>query len=168
MRRGATVQYFMISYATLRRTATAACLFLAAVFAYSPTGRAADDLTRHASAPTRTALADQAVGKRERLEFGTDEFKGWLRNDGEWFVEGDVRHLGLLCADYEMGLRFGAGSPGCANVEWLSEVRYATRRKQCNGATVKHSGSDTEPALSAQFAKITCAERVIRCTGNCK
>lgn len=157
-----------MTYTTLCRAATLACLLLVAVFAYPPASRADEDFTRHASAPTRTALADQAVGKRERLEFGGDEFKGWLRKDGEWFVEGDVRHFGLLCADYEMGLRFGAGSPGCANVEWLSEVRYATRRKQCNGATVRHSGSDTEPALADQFAKITCAERVIRCTGNCK
>lgn len=157
-----------MSDASLRRTATIACLFMAAVSACLPTARAADESTRHASAPTRTALADAAVGKRERLEFGSDEFKGWLRKDGEWFVEGDVRHFGLICADYEMGLRFGAGSPGCANVEWLSEVRYASRRKQCNGATVRHSGSDTEPQLAEQFAKITCAERVIRCTGNCK
>ena len=152
----------------LRRAAIVGSLLLGAAIALPAFGQSTEPWTRHASAPTRISLADAAAGKRTRLEFGSDEFKGWLRNNGEWYVEGDVTHMGLVCADYEMGLRFGTGSPGCSNVEWLSEVRYATRRKQCNSATVKHTGGDSEPQLAGLFGKITCAERVIRCTGNCK
>jgi hypothetical protein len=152
----------------LQRVALTGCVLLASLLAGQQSGHAADEYTRRASAPTQPSLGDMATGKRDRLEFGSTDFKGWVRKDGEWYIEGDVNHLGLVCADYEMGVRFGAGAPGCGNVEWLSEVRYATRRKQCNGATVKHTGGATEPELAGLFGKITCAERVIRCSGNCK
>jgi len=139
-----------------------------AAFAVPSQGVAADEYTRRAVATTQLSVTDLAAGKRDRLEFGIGEFKGWLDRRGEWYVEGDVSHVGLLCAEYETGLRFGKGSPGCTNIEWLSEVHYGSRRTQCNGATVRHAAWHNEPALEGQFDRITCAERVIRCTGNCK
>jgi len=33
---------------------------------------------------------------------------------------------------------------------------------------VCHFGGDKQPELARDFARITCAERVIRCSGNCK
>jgi len=146
----------------------AAALLLVVALALDARSAAADELTRRASAPTRPSLADLASGKRDRLEFGGDEFKGWADRSGDWHVEGDVAHVGLLCADYQMGLRFGKGSPGCTNVKWLGEVLYGSRRTQCNGATVKHSAWQNDPGLGSYFGEITCAERVVRCTGNCK
>lgn len=148
--------------------ALAGGLLLAAVLWIQSHEAAADEATRHASAPTRPSLADLASGKRDRLEFGGDEFKGWVDRSGDWHVEGEVAHVGLLCADYQMGLRFGKGSPGCTNVRWLGEVLYGSRRTQCNGATVKHSAWQNDPGLGGYFDEISCAEQVIRCTGNCK
>jgi hypothetical protein len=148
--------------------ALAGAMLLAAAFVFQASGVAADEYTRRATAATRVSVSDLAAGRRDRLEFDSGEFKGWLDRKGEWYVEGDVSHVGLLCGVYETGLRFGKGDPGCTNVDWLSEVHYGSRRTQCNGATVKHAAWHNEPALEAQFEKITCAERVIRCTGNCK
>jgi len=148
--------------------ALAGSTLLAAAFAFPSSGIAEDEYTRRATAATQVSVTDLAAGKRDRLEFGAGEFKGWLDRRGEWHVEGDVTHVGLLCGVYETGLRFGRGNPGCTNVQWLSEVHYGSRRTQCNGATVKHAAWHNEPALEGQFERITCAERVIRCTGNCK
>jgi hypothetical protein len=53
-------------------------------------------------------------------------------------------------------------------VKWLGEVLYGSRRTQCNGATVRHSAWQNDPQLGGYFDEITCADRVIRCTGNCK
>lgn len=147
---------------------TVATLLLSATVALHAGRVSADELTRHATAQTRPSLADLASGKRNRLEFTDEEFKGWVDRTGEWHVEGDVAHVGLLCGDYQTGLRFGQGSPGCTNVRWLGEILYGSRRTQCNGATVKHSAWQNDPELGSYFDQITCAERVIRCTGNCK
>jgi len=148
--------------------AKAVTMLLLTVLALNSRGAAADESTRHAAAPTRPSLVDLASGRRDRLEFGGNEFKGWVDRSGDWHVEGDVAHVGLLCADYQMGLRFGKGSPGCTNVKWLGEVLYGSRRTQCNGATVKHSAWQNDPGLGGYFDEISCAEQVIRCTGNCK
>lgn len=163
----AEIQSVMKITRLLSRFAIAGGL-IAALIGFHSAGIAADESIRRDVSPTRASLSDIATGKKDRVEFGTSEFKGWLRANGEWYVEGEVPHLGLLCADYEMGLRFGAGAPGCGNVTWLSEEHYATRRKQCNGASVKHTGGATEPELAAIFGKITCVERIVRCSGNCK
>jgi hypothetical protein len=90
-----------------------------------------------------------------------------LSPKGEWTVEARVRHNGLLCADYSVGMRFGIGRPGCSNVAWLTDVTYVTNQRQCNNATVDHSGGDVQPQLADSFTQITCAERVTRCTGLC-
>ena len=79
-----------------------------------------------------------------------------------------MTHRGLLCGEYSVGMRFGIGRPGCSNVAWLTDVTYATARRQCNNATLYHAGGDVQPELAGSFAQITCAERVIRCTGVCK
>ena len=72
------------------------------------------------------------------------------------------------CVLSPLGLRFGVGSPGCLNVEWITEPRLVTTEVQCNDARIEHRGGDTDPALGKRLARITCGERVVRCTGNCK
>ncbi len=153
------------------RRGLARCLMLALGFAILMPGQvqAADETLRRASAPTQWSISDLAVGKRDRLEFSDGDFKGWVRRDGEIFIESEVAHSGLFCAEYQVGVRIGAGSPGCANVRWLSEVVYATRRTQCNNSGLRHSGGATDASLTGAFDKITCVERVVRCSGSaCK
>jgi hypothetical protein len=125
---------------------------------------------RRANAPAVPAIAVTASGKTDRLEFdfGRNRGKGWVARKGELYVETWVQHRGLLCATYEVGVRFGHGDPGCANVQWLGPARYVTSRVQCNNAIVEHVGVDTEFQLRADFDQITCAQRMIRCvSGSC-
>jgi len=104
--------------------------------------------------------------QRKNFRFG--EFTGWLKRDGTWHIEGPVRHNGLLCGTYEVGVRFGIGEQECTNVQWISDVTYVTSNEQCNGAERPHSGTEIDDSLVGQFDAINCAERVIRCTGTCK
>ena len=101
------------------------------------------------------------------FDFRAGESSAWLNADGDFHVHGWVAHRGLLCANYRMGMRFGIGAPGCLNVEWMSDPVYVTSQYQCNGAHVEHEGGDDAPEIGAQIEKITCAERVIRCSGSC-
>jgi hypothetical protein len=109
------------------------------------------------------------AGKPDRLNFNFDnQVTAWLLPNGEWHVQGYVSHLGLLCGTYQVGLRFGAGNPGCSEVEWLTEPSYVTRELQCNNGRVIHSGGDQQPVLAEKYTRISCAERLILCSGNCK
>ena len=106
-------------------------------------------------------------GKPQKLDFNFDSLKGWLRNKGGFHIEGYVGNQGFICSTYEVGMRFGIGDAQCKNVNWVNDVAYMTRRRQCNNATVGHVASDYNPDLVNSFSKINCAERVIRCTGPC-
>jgi hypothetical protein len=106
--------------------------------------------------------------KLQRKDFRFGGFNGWLKREGEWHIEGPVRHRGLLCGNYEVGMRFGVGQPDCTDVRWVSEVRYVTAQSQCNEAEMQHTGNEVDPTLAEHFDAITCAERVVRCSGNCK
>ena len=117
--------------------------------------------------PTYSLDAKPHVNRLD-FDFRAGESTAWLNSDGDFHLRGWVLHRGLLCATYRMGMRFGIGAPGCLNVEWISDPVYVTSQFQCNGARVAHDGGDTAPAMGAQIAKITCAERVIRCSGSCK
>jgi len=128
---------------------------------------AADDSLRRAQAPGRVASMQGTAGPA-RIDFLFGDSRVSLGSDGAWTVSRDVSHHGLLCATYELGVRFGAGESGCNKVEWLGSVRYVTAQQQCNNATLYHSGGDQQPELAREFSRITCAEQVIRCSGNCK
>ena len=131
----------------------------------------ADDTQAEVQGQTAIARASSmtaATGKPERLEFDFGGVKLSLREKGNWHIEGPVPHQGLLCATRELGVRFGIGSPGCTNVHWLSEIDYGTNEKQCNNATAWHNGGGFLPALEQDYTRITCAERVVQCSGNCK
>jgi len=123
---------------------------------------------------SRSTASAQAVGsasvvlKPTQLNFSFSRAKVSLTPKGEWNVEASVSHRGLLCGEYAVGVRFGIGKPGCTKVVWLTEVDYVTSQRQCNNARLDHSGGDVQPRLADSFAEISCAERVIRCTGVCK
>ena len=95
------------------------------------------------------------------------DLQAWLNADGDWLIEGKVRHNGLQCATYEVGIRFGAGDPGCTNVQWLMNTEYVTQIEQCNNSTVQHSGGAREHFIKNDYVRVSCAERFIRCRGNC-
>lgn len=122
------------------------------------------------SAPTQPTYSLDGRQTLARLDFDfrEGESRAWLNQDGDLQVRGWIKHRGLLCATYRMGVRFGSGAPACQNVTWLTEPIYLTAQLQCNGARVSHLGSDNVPELAAQLDRITCAERVIHCTGNCR
>ena len=130
----------------------------------------ADDwkVTSRSAIPVQRELGFTTDPKAARLDFRAFDFSGYLLGDGTWQVSSPVTHRGLLCATYEVGVRFGVGSPGCTDVSWLSEPIYVGRQRQCNESTVDHVGGDTSPRLGYQLPYITCVERVVRCTGNCK
>ncbi len=106
--------------------------------------------------------------KLQRKDFRFGGYTAWLKRGGEWHIEGSVRHRGLLCGTYEVGMRFGIGKPDCTDVKWVSGDSYVTSQYQCNDAEMPHAGTNIDAALADQFDAITCAERVVRCSGNCK
>lgn len=128
----------------------------------------ADDRTSRVTSIARPSALFTPEGKPERLDFDFGNIKGWIRQKGGWYVEGPVSHEGLRCATYEIGMRFGVGKPGCTDVSWISKIEYGTREKHCNGARRHHQGGGFLPELAKDFARISCSERVIRCTGSCK
>jgi hypothetical protein len=122
------------------------------------------------SARAQITYSLDARPKPERLDFDfrAGDSHAWINDDGDFQVSGWIKHTGLLCATYRMGVRFGVGSPGCLNVEWISEPMFVTTESQCNDARVEHTGGDTNAGLGKRLATITCGERVVRCGGNCK
>ena len=144
---------------------TAAFFIILGVLSSPPAG--ADEVRKLATEPRRTS---EIGGARSlaRLDFSFGDIRAWLLQDGNWHIEGDVRHLGAFCGRYELGIQFGIGSPGCSNVEWMGTPVYVTSRTQCNNAVLRHSGGDIDYAAAEAFDRINCAQRLIRCSGNCK
>ncbi len=122
------------------------------------------------TAPARPTYSLDATPKINRLDFDfrTGESTAWLIGNGDFHLHGWIKHRGLLCATYRMGMRFGVGAPGCLNVEWMTDPVYVTSQYQCNSARVEHDGGDTLPETGELIGKITCAERIVRCSGSCR
>lgn len=148
----------------MQRFISTVFFLVALVLAGSAVG--ADEVRKLATEARRTS--DVGGTQSARLDFFYGDVRAWLRQDGNWHIEGDVRHSGALCGVYELGIQFGAGSPGCANVEWLTPPAYATKRRHCNSALLHHAGGDIDVAAAEAFERINCAQRLIRCSGNCK
>jgi hypothetical protein len=147
-----------------------AMLSLAVLMAVSFTAIASDPDVRGAS---RTAIARQAAewnsdGQPVKLDFDFGDFKAWARRDGSWNAEGTVQHRGLLCGTYTLLLRVGHGNPGCVDVQWFREPVSVASVQRCNNAPGMLSGGNLEFRDAARFDEITCAERIITCSGNCK
>ena len=122
------------------------------------------------SAPAQITYSLDARPKPERLDFDFRAWDSyaWINDHGDFQLSGWIKHTGLLCANYRMGVRFGVGSPGCLNVEWITEPLFVTNELQCNDARIQHTGGDSDAVLGKRIATITCGERVVRCSGICK
>ncbi len=103
-----------------------------------------------------------------RLDFFYGDVRAWLLQDGNWHIEGSIQHRGARCGTYELGIQFGIGNPGCANVEWIGGPIYVTKRRQCNSALMIHVGGDQDQGAADAFDQINCAQRLINCSGKCK
>lgn len=110
-----------------------------------------------------------AIGKTpEQINFVFNDIKAWLNTEGDWYIQGYINHNKLLCAHYDLGIRFGTGNPGCTNVQWISEEEYVSHLRQCNQARMGHGGGNRSGLLKNNYSKITCAERIVKCKGKCK
>jgi hypothetical protein len=127
----------------------------------------ADDVRKLATEPRRGSNIGGAQSLA-RLDFYFNNVRAWLLQDGNWHIEGSIQHRGAFCGTYELGIQFGIGSPGCANVEWIGAPIYVTKRRQCNSALMTHSGGDQDQSAADAFDQISCAQRLIKCSGNCK
>ncbi len=132
-----------------------------AVFAEPPTDRAE-------TATIKPGSSWSPPGDDKSVAFAFSDGEVTLQSNGEWSAKGWIRHAGILCGRYSIGVQFGIGSPGCINVEWKNNPQFSVPKSQCNNAVLKHLVYEKAPELKKSFEKITCARRVVRCTGNCK
>ena len=113
--------------------------------------------------PAEQGDADQPP----RVSFQQQGIRGWLDRTGAWHIRREVAHNRLRCATYETGIRAGTGNPGCSDVEWLSDVGYATRMRHCNSATRLHEGDGRFDSSGDRLEGVTCVRVVVRCQGAC-
>lgn len=118
------------------------------------------------SAVARKSI-DFGSGALQKLDFRFDRTTAWLRENGEFGLEAEIKHNGLLCGDYEVGIRFGIGVPQCTNVSWITEPYYISNKKQCNNAWMIHAGGGVVSITPDDFRQVTCAQLLIKCTGKC-
>ena len=138
----------------------------AALFALLSVQRVGADEIRNLSTESRS-ISDLGGLQEAREEFDFGDTKAWLREDGYWQIEGVISHNSGFCGTYELGIQFGSGDPGCSNAEWLSTPIFVTQHRQCNGASKLHKGGNISLLAQERFKTITCAQRVIRCSGKC-
>jgi hypothetical protein len=129
---------------------------------------AKDTVEKKYSAVAQRSVDFGVGASPQKINFKFDGGSAWLRENGTFQVEAEVKHESLLCGTYEIGIRFGIGSPACTNVSWLSKTRFISKRKQCNHAWMVHQGTDTETGIVDDMDIISCAQLVVKCTGKCK
>ena len=113
--------------------------------------------------PSEQAEPDQPA----RITFRKQGMSGWLDQTGEWQLRREVTHNRLRCGIYETGIQLGRGSPACTAVEWLTDVRYATKLRHCNSATRLHEGGGRFSRPGNALEGVTCVRVVVRCEGTC-
>jgi len=118
---------------------------------------------RQADRPLMPATDGSAAGI-----FDVGFARGALDSDGDWRVRGEITHSRLRCGRYQLGVRFGAGDASCANVDWRTELLTSPERRQCNSATLVHTGGGTLDLSTDTIASLNCARVVVRCTGACR
>jgi hypothetical protein len=102
-----------------------------------------------------------------RRAFDQRDIEGSFTESGAWSIKGVAEHNRLRCGIYEMGLQIGTGAPACTAVKWLNDIQYRTRERQCNSASLLHSGGGNMSLSREQLASATCVRIVTRCSGTC-
>lgn len=127
----------------------------------------ADELKKISAPAKKPALV--LPNDPKQLDFLFDkssDMKAWVRENGDLFIEGFIRHNHFRCGTYQLGIQFGKGD-GCANVQWYSDPVYVSHKRQCNQAVLHHNGYQNDPNVVAKFDEITCAQLFIKCEGVC-
>ena len=141
-------------------------------------GCASDEAARSDASPdapriiqeTRLPLQTERAGARpaeRRWTFASQSIQGSLDGSGAWSLRAEVEHPRLRCATYEAGIRVGRGDASCDNVEWLTAPQFGPERRQCNQATVVHTGSGTFELPQSAVGSVNCVGVVLRCSGAC-
>lgn len=102
-----------------------------------------------------------------RRSFDQRDNEGWISDDGRWSIKRVVEHTRFRCGTYEVGIQLGRGVSNCAQPEWFNEPQYGTRERQCNSASLIHTGGATLPVSREQVAAANCVRVVVRCSGTC-
>lgn len=119
---------------------------------------------------TRLPLQTERAGAQpaeRRWTFTTQSIQGSLDGSGDWSLRTEIEHPRLRCATYEAGIRVGRGDSSCDNVEWLTAPQFGPERRQCNQATVVHTGNGRVELPQAAIGSINCVGVVLRCRGAC-
>lgn len=103
-------------------------------------------------------------GQSSKRTFRDSNVSGWLDEKGNWNIRAEISHGRIRCATCEVGIQLGRGLPACSNVDWLTNVEYATRFRHCNSATRIHSGGGLS-FLTVAVEAANCARVVVRCEG---
>lgn len=145
-----------------------ACYFIFNGFAVAQTGSGDHGILR--SGATAHAQKEIVFNNKQpaRLTFDFNGSNAWLNHEGDWGIEGYVKHPRLRCATYQVAVRFGKGSSGCLNVDWLTPYQNGTFQKQCNSAPAKHVGGGHMYELENRSNEVTCAQVKINCSGQCE
>ena len=114
-----------------------------------------------------TSSAEIMNHQPARKIFQRQGIQGWLDEAGAWRMEVEVHHGRLRCATYETGIRFGRGSPACDTVEWLDDIEYASRVRQCNSASRLHTAGGEFSATAGRVDSLSCVRVLVRCAGTC-
>jgi len=125
-----------------------------------------------AAAPQNIRQVDRPLlpatdGSAARV-FDVDFARGALNSDGDWRVRGEITHSRLRCGGYQLGVRFGTGSPSCSKVDWRTGLLATPERRQCNGATLIHSGGGTLDLSADTIRSLNCVRVVVLCVGACR
>jgi len=114
-----------------------------------------------------SAVRQGAQPAERRWTFTTQSIQGSLDGSGAWSLRAEIDHPRLRCATYEAGIRVGRGDSSCNNVEWLTAPQFGPERRQCNQATVVHSGTGRIDLPQGASGRINCVGVVLRCSGAC-
>lgn len=152
----------------LRHAFVLGVVWVVCFFAGSSVVMAKDVVEKKYSAVARKSVDFGVGASPQKINFKFDSGSAWLRENGTFQVEAEIKHDSLLCGTYEVGIRFGIGSPACSNVSWISKTRFVSKRKQCNHAWMVHQGTDADTSVVDDMDIITCAQLVVKCTGKCK
>jgi len=114
-----------------------------------------------------SAVRQGAQPAERRWTFTAQSIQGSLDGSGAWSLRAEIDHPRLRCATYEAGIRVGRGDSSCNNVEWLTAPQFGPERRQCNQATVVHSGTGRIDLPQGASGRINCVGVVVRCSGAC-
>lgn len=117
------------------------------------------------TAPAERVMKLTDNTKLEKLRFNFGSAEASLTPNGNWLIKGQVKHNRVRCATYQLGIRFGVGEKGCTNVNWIGDFEYGTNVKQCNSATLQHTGGGFSDLVVGSVDKVNCAEVKVRCFG---